>query len=97
MLIVRNCLYSFERICEGICQKTFGFRHQLSITESETLFQESVADTVISANVDPPEGGLDALMQIAVCTVRLVSNRKSRSYLLSFSNYNFSYLFDIIF
>ena len=52
------------------CQLPFGFRHQLSITGNSTNFEGAVLETVISANLDTPEGGFDALMQIAVCEVR---------------------------
>jgi len=49
------------------CQPTFGFRHQLSLTSDGLKFKEAVDKTVISTNIDVPEGSLDALMQIAVC------------------------------
>ena len=51
------------------CAPVFGFRHQLSITENEREFAEAVQNTTISGNIDSPEGGFDALMQIAVCQV----------------------------
>ncbi|CAK8692096.1 unnamed protein product [Clavelina lepadiformis] len=51
----------------GTCAPVFGFRHQLPITSDGSLFRQAVADTEISGNIDSPEGGLDALMQIAVC------------------------------
>jgi len=48
----------------------FGFRHQLPITSDEAAFKDAVQATNISGNIDSPEGGFDALMQIAVCQVR---------------------------
>lgn len=52
---------------KGDCGPVFGFRHQLSITENGEQFKDAVANTNISGNIDSPEGGFDALMQIAVC------------------------------
>ncbi|XP_076824218.1 integrin beta-1-B-like isoform X1 [Clavelina lepadiformis] len=58
-----------DKVCgdDQTCQLPFGFRHQLSITGNSTNFEGAVLETVISANLDTPEGGFDALMQIAVC------------------------------
>lgn len=52
---------------QGDCGPVFGFNHQLPITENPVLFQTVVKSTNISGNIDSPEGGFDALMQIAVC------------------------------
>uniref|UniRef100_H2YKT8 Integrin beta n=1 Tax=Ciona savignyi TaxID=51511 RepID=H2YKT8_CIOSA len=49
------------------CAPPFGFRHQQSISGDLTAFKQSVQNTNISGNIDSPEGGFDALMQIAVC------------------------------
>lgn len=54
------------------CAPVFGFRHQLSITSEEASFIGAVQSTNISGNIDSPEGGFDALMQIAVCQVYLI-------------------------
>uniref|UniRef100_H2YKU2 Integrin beta n=1 Tax=Ciona savignyi TaxID=51511 RepID=H2YKU2_CIOSA len=51
------------------CAPPFGFRHQQSISGDLTAFKQSVQNTNISGNIDSPEGGFDALMQIAVCGV----------------------------
>jgi len=52
---------------KGVCSPVFGFKHQLSITEDGEKFKDAVENTTISGNIDSPEGGFDALMQIAVC------------------------------
>merc|ERR1719457_369224 len=52
---------------KGDCSPVFGFKHQLKITEDGEQFKTVVKDTTISGNIDSPEGGFDALMQIAVC------------------------------
>lgn len=53
------------------CQAAFGYRHVLSMTSSETEFKRTVTEQFISGNLDSPEGGLDAMMQAAVCEVRI--------------------------
>uniref|UniRef100_A0A8C2ESE9 Integrin beta n=1 Tax=Cyprinus carpio TaxID=7962 RepID=A0A8C2ESE9_CYPCA len=49
------------------CQPAFGFQHVLSLTKDGTKFRDMVAKQHISGNLDPPEGSLDAIMQVAVC------------------------------
>lgn len=66
-----------ERPCEDEnCQPAFGYRHVLSLTPSEREFKEKVKTQLISGNLDPPEGGLDAMMQAAVCGVRTAQKAK---------------------
>ncbi|KAE8627015.1 hypothetical protein XENTR_v10006835 [Xenopus tropicalis] len=50
------------------CQPPFSYRHVLSLTSNLTLFQMRVSAENISGNLDMPEGGLDAMLQAAVCT-----------------------------
>lgn len=54
---------------EKFCQPAFGYKHVLSMTDNEILFNEKVSEQAISGNLDVPEGGLDAIMQAAVCGV----------------------------
>ncbi|XP_061094466.1 integrin beta-1-B-like [Conger conger] len=49
------------------CAPAFSFRHVLSFTRNGSLFSELVGRQNISGNLDSPEGGLDALMQVAAC------------------------------
>uniref|UniRef100_A0A6Q2YAR3 Integrin beta subunit VWA domain-containing protein n=1 Tax=Esox lucius TaxID=8010 RepID=A0A6Q2YAR3_ESOLU len=49
------------------CQPTFSFRHTLKLTEDVEEFERSVSRQYISSNLDNPESGLDAIMQVAVC------------------------------
>lgn len=46
---------------------TFGYRHVFNFNADATKFNEAVKQQNISENMDIPEGGFDALMQIAVC------------------------------
>ncbi|XP_036935724.1 integrin beta-1-like isoform X1 [Acanthopagrus latus] len=49
------------------CTPPFTYRHILSLTANGSLFTKLVGGQRISGNLDFPEGGLDALMQAAVC------------------------------
>ncbi|OXB77069.1 UNVERIFIED_CONTAM: hypothetical protein H355_007716, partial [Colinus virginianus] len=53
------------------CLPTFGYKHVLSLTNDAERFNEIVKGQQISANIDTPEGGFDALMQAAVCKMFL--------------------------
>ncbi|XP_064419483.1 integrin beta-2 [Latimeria chalumnae] len=49
------------------CQSPFDYKHVLSLTNNSRTFQREVGKQSISGNLDAPEGGLDAMMQAAVC------------------------------
>lgn len=53
------------------CQPAFGYQHVLSLTNNQKQFTDMVSRQKISGNLDTPEGGLDAIMQVATCVVRL--------------------------
>uniref|UniRef100_A0A671Q662 Integrin beta n=1 Tax=Sinocyclocheilus anshuiensis TaxID=1608454 RepID=A0A671Q662_9TELE len=53
------------------CLPTFGYRHLLSLTSSTDKFNEIISKQQVSANMDVPEGGFDAIMQAAVCGDRI--------------------------
>ncbi|KAG9349430.1 hypothetical protein JZ751_027873 [Albula glossodonta] len=52
---------------ENQCQPAFGYKHVLSLTSNQDDFNLKVSEQFISGNLDSPEGGLDAIMQTAVC------------------------------
>nr|XP_008508491.1 PREDICTED: LOW QUALITY PROTEIN: integrin beta-2-like [Equus przewalskii] len=52
---------------EKECQPPFAFRHVLKLTDNSNQFQTEVGKQLISGNLDAPEGGLDAMMQVAAC------------------------------
>ncbi|KAI2596451.1 integrin subunit beta 2 [Homo sapiens] len=52
---------------EKECQPPFAFRHVLKLTNNSNQFQTEVGKQLISGNLDAPEGGLDAMMQVAAC------------------------------
>lgn len=51
------------------CQPPFAYKHILSLTDDAKKFESEVGKQFISGNLDAPEGGLDAMMQAAVCGV----------------------------
>ena len=52
----------------GKCRAPFSFINNLPLTGEVQLFVDKVKNETISGNVDFPEGGMDALMQVLVCT-----------------------------
>ncbi|NXY31862.1 ITB2 protein, partial [Pomatorhinus ruficollis] len=58
------------------CQPPFAFKHILSLTDNAKQFENEVGKQFISGNLDAPEGGLDAMMQAAVCGVIVLPHPK---------------------
>ncbi|CAM9288231.1 integrin beta-1-like isoform X2 [Lampetra fluviatilis] len=52
---------------EEVCTSPFSYRNVLPLTSNGSLFNELVSLQKISGNLDSPEGGLDAMMQVAAC------------------------------
>lgn len=49
------------------CDQPYSFKNHLSLTSNISRFSSVLENLRNSANIDPPEGGLDALMQAIVC------------------------------
>ncbi|KAG7236603.1 hypothetical protein INR49_000726, partial [Caranx melampygus] len=49
------------------CTSPFSYRNVLKLTENGDEFNRLVSQQQISGNLDSPEGGFDAIMQVAVC------------------------------
>jgi integrin beta 1 len=49
------------------CVPPYGYMHHMTLTDNSTLFEAEVTAAKVSGNLDSPEGGLDALMQVVVC------------------------------
>lgn len=49
------------------CRPAHGFIHVLPITENMTEFTRVIKKQRISGNMDTPEGGFDAMLQVIVC------------------------------
>ncbi|XP_032421708.1 integrin beta-1-like [Xiphophorus hellerii] len=55
--------------CQGSenCTSPFSYKNVLKLTENGEEFNRLVSQQQISGNLDSPEGGFDAIMQVAVC------------------------------
>lgn len=51
--------------CLRGCKPAYSFHHSLRLTEDISTFQSQVNAQIISGNLDIPEGGLDALLQVS--------------------------------
>uniref|UniRef100_A0A8C8JTD2 Integrin beta n=1 Tax=Oncorhynchus tshawytscha TaxID=74940 RepID=A0A8C8JTD2_ONCTS len=49
------------------CTSPFSYKNVLKLTENGQQFNSLVSKQQISGNLDSPEGGFDAIMQVAVC------------------------------
>lgn len=54
---------------ETSCHPAHGFHHVLSMTGNMSEFTRVIMHQHIAGNMDTPEGGLDAMLQAAVCQV----------------------------
>ncbi|XP_069683528.1 integrin beta-PS-like [Periplaneta americana] len=54
--------------CRGCKQTPYGFHNHMKLTYNVTNFSYEVSHANISGNIDGPEGGFDALMQVVVCS-----------------------------
>ncbi|MGH0136657.1 UNVERIFIED_CONTAM: hypothetical protein FKN15_062120 [Acipenser sinensis] len=67
---IRKTPEELKNPCKGVdqfCLPTFGYKHVLPLTDSAERFNEIITDQQVSANIDIPECGFDAVMQAAVC------------------------------
>lgn len=53
------------------CTSPFSYRNVLNFTSNGSWFNTLVGEQQISGNLDSPEGGFDAIMQVAVCGVSI--------------------------
>ena len=53
------------------CRPAHGFHHVLGMTGNMSEFTRTIKRQRISGNMDTPEGGLDAMLQAAVCQVSI--------------------------
>ncbi|XP_021499168.1 integrin beta-7 [Meriones unguiculatus] len=60
------------------CQPPFSFRHVLPLTADAQAFEREVGRQNVSGNLDPPEGGFDAILQAALCQEQIGWRNVSR-------------------
>ncbi|KAI3386408.1 hypothetical protein SNEBB_000916 [Seison nebaliae] len=63
--------------CKG-CAAPYLFKHRMNLSDDEQLFSRSVEATPVSGNLDAPEGGLEALLQVIVCEKEIGWRENSR-------------------
>ncbi|XP_053554327.1 integrin beta-6 [Bombina bombina] len=72
---IKTTQKEIENPCQSVpnyyCLPTFGYKHVLSLTDNAENFNQIVKTQRISANIDTPEGGFDAIMQAAVCKEKI--------------------------
>ncbi|XP_030064113.1 integrin beta-4 isoform X2 [Microcaecilia unicolor] len=62
----------------------FSFKNVIRLTDNVNHFRNELEKEHISGNLDPPEGGFDAMLQTAVCTDK-IGWREGSTHLLVFS------------
>ncbi|XP_059892674.1 integrin beta-3-like [Gadus macrocephalus] len=72
-------------IINTTCLPQFGYKHVLSLTGEVERFTEEVRKQMVSRNRDSPEGGFDAIIQVAACKDR-IGWRTGASHLLIFAS-----------
>ncbi len=60
-----------RNIMSDQCDPVYAFRHRLDLTDNATLLQSQLDSALLSASPDHPEALLDALLQVAVCEVKV--------------------------
>ncbi|KAM9487418.1 integrin beta-2 [Clarias gariepinus] len=65
------------------CQPAFGYKHVLSLTADGNIFTKIVSEQKISGNLDSPEGGLDAIMQVVTCVDKIGWGNSTRLLVLA--------------
>ncbi|XP_071440832.1 integrin beta-PS-like [Hetaerina americana] len=66
------------------CDPPYTFKNHMPLTLNTKSFKDEVKRTRVSGNLDAPEGGLDALMQVIVCKNEIGWRMKAR-HLIVFS------------
>ncbi|XP_077158658.1 integrin beta-8 isoform X2 [Paroedura picta] len=64
------------------CMPPHGYINVLSLTDKITEFRSAINRQKISANIDTPEGGFDAVLQAAVCQSQIGWRREAKRLLL---------------
>lgn len=66
------------------CAPPYAYKNQMRLTQNVALFESQVQAAPVSGNLDGPEGGLDAMMQVIVCSMEIGWRQKAR-HLIVFS------------
>ena len=75
---LNNPCLSVDKNGVGQCVEPYGYQHHMTLADNSTLFESEVRSAKVSGNLDSPEGGLDALMQVIVCEKEIGWRQASR-------------------
>ena len=73
--------------CAG-CASPYSFRNHMSLSNNTELFAKEVKNSQISGNLDGPEGGMEAIVQVISCQ-QIGWRSKSRKLLIYTSDATF--------
>ncbi|XP_053374637.1 integrin alpha-5-like isoform X2 [Mercenaria mercenaria] len=76
------------------CDPTYGYIHRLHLSKDVQKFMDVMNKTRVSANFDPLEGGLDAIVQASVCPNIIGWRNQSRRILVYVSDSGFHFAGD---
>ncbi|XP_071803811.1 integrin beta-1-B-like [Asterias amurensis] len=79
--------------CSG-CEAPYGFKNVLPLDNNTDSFTRIVRSQNASGNLDAPEGGLDALMQVTVCTSEIGWRDQARHLVIFTTDAPFHYAGD---
>ncbi|KAL5270608.1 hypothetical protein ACHWQZ_G001345 [Mnemiopsis leidyi] len=63
---------------ETSCPPSYAFRNEMKLANSLETFKETLDKLRVSSNIDFPEGGFEALLQVAACYKKIGFREKSR-------------------
>lgn len=64
----------------------YSFRNHLSLTPNISIFKDVITENITGSNYDDPEAGLDALMQVMACDVKLRWRPDARRIIVLFTD-----------
>lgn len=70
--------------CAG-CIPAYSYKNHMSLSEDEIKFSEEVKKAHVSGNLDSPEGGFDALMQVMTCLEEIGWRSQARRLIVFFT------------
>ncbi len=80
---------------QGKCRQPYSLYHQIPLsTLSGKEFERIVKKAPLAGNVDNPEGGLDALLQVMLCDQVIGWRNSSRKVILLATDMDFHYALD---
>ncbi len=91
---LNNPCLSVDKNGVGQCVEPYGYQHHMTLTDNSTLFESEVRSAKVSGNLDSPEGGLDALMQVIVCEKEIGWRQASRKLIVFSTDAGFHFAGD---